>query len=257
MNQLNIKVAIIEDEKPAARRLSRMLNKLEIEPIVMLHSVEESINWFNTHEHPELIFLDIQLSDGLSFEIFESVDIKSAIIFTTAFDEYAIKAFKFNSIDYLLKPIDDDELAHAINQFKQIENNKLQNLQFDINQIKRLLINPIERRFKTRFTIKIGQRIKIISADDIVCFYSENKGTYIHTNNNRDYLADNTLETIENQVDSSKYFRVNRTFIVKLESIKDIVSYTNNRLQIKLQQFDKEPIIVSRDKVKSFKQWLS
>jgi len=207
--------------------------------------------------YPKLIFLDIQLSDGLSFEIFESVDIKSAIIFTTAYDEYAIKAFKFNSVDYLLKPIDDDELANAINKFKQTSHNKLQDLQFDINQIKRLLVNPIDRKYKTRFTIKIGQRLKIITDDEIICFYSENKGTYIHTNDNRDYLIDNTLETIENQVDTTKYFRVNRTFVVKLESIKDIISYTNNRLQIKLQQFDKEKIIVSRNKVKQFKQWLS
>jgi two-component system response regulator LytT len=114
-----MKVVIIEDEKPAARRLSRMLNEFGIEPIAMLHSVKESINWFCNNEHPDLLFLDIQLSDGLSFEIFEEVEVKSAIIFTTAYDEYALKAFKLNSVDYLLKPIDTDELKNAIDQFKK------------------------------------------------------------------------------------------------------------------------------------------
>ncbi len=251
-----ISVVIVEDEQPAARRLKRMLEGLDVEVVTMLHSVKESVKWFTENEPPKLIFLDIQLSDGLSFEIFDQVTLKSAIIFTTAYDEYALKAFKFNSIDYLLKPIDDDELAHAVAQFKESETAKNLIPQFDIAYLKKLLINPLDRPFKERFTIKIGQRLKIIPVKDIVCFYSENKGTYLHTIHNRSYLLDSTLEQVAPQLDPSKYFRVNRAFIVNLEAIKDIVAYTNNRLKIVLVAFDKDTIIVSREKVKAFKQWL-
>ena len=136
-------VVIIEDEKPAARRLKRMLHKLDVVAKVMLHSVEESIHWFQSHEQPDLIFLDIQLSDGLSFEIFEEVSIDSAIIFTTAYDEYALKAFKLNSIDYLLKPIDEDELKNAVEKYQHQHPKKL-DLQVNINEIRKILINPID-----------------------------------------------------------------------------------------------------------------
>ena len=140
-------VIIIEDEKPSARRLSRLLANLGVEVSVLLHSVEESINWFKNNEHPDLIFLDIQLSDGLSFEIFDAVEVKSAIIFTTAFDEYALQAFKLNSIDYLLKPIDEEELESAVKKY-QFLTPKKQKLALDFEDIKRLLVNPIEREFK-------------------------------------------------------------------------------------------------------------
>jgi len=248
-------VIIIEDEKPAARRLNRMLAELNIEVQQMLHSVEESIDWFQNNEHPDLIFLDIQLSDGLSFEIFEEVTIKSAIIFTTAYDEYALKAFKLNSIDYLLKPIDEDELKVAVNKFK--EHQPLQNnIQVNINDIRKLLINPVDRKYKKRFTIKVGQHLKIINIEDIECFYSENKATYIHTNSNRSYLIDNSLEYWQEQLDPEQFFRVNRTFVVQINAIKDIVSYTNSRLQLKLESFNHSEIIVSRERVKDFKHFI-
>lgn len=248
-------VIIIEDEKPAARRLNRMLAELNIEVSTMLHSVEESINWFQNNKHPDLIFLDIQLSDGLSFEIFEEIEVKSAIIFTTAYDEYALKAFKLNSIDYLLKPIDDDELKIAVDKFKENQP-KQSDLQVNIDDIRKLLINPIDRKFKKRFTIKIGQHIKIIHIDEIECFYSENKATYIQTNSNRNYLIDNSLEHWQEQLDPEQFFRVNRTFIVHINAIKDIVSYTNSRLQLKLHSYDADEIIVSRERVKDFKNWI-
>ncbi|WP_417800377.1 LytR/AlgR family response regulator transcription factor [Tenacibaculum sp.] len=248
-------VIIIEDEKPAARRLSRMLAELGIKVQQMLHSVEESINWFQNNAHPDLIFLDIQLSDGLSFEIFEEVTVKSAIIFTTAYDEYALKAFKLNSIDYLLKPIDEDELTIAVDKFK--EQQPLQsNIQVNIDDIRKLLINPVDRKYKKRFTIKVGQHLKIINAEDIECFYSENKATYIHTNTNRNYLIDNSLEYWQEELDPEQFFRVNRTFMVHINAIKDIVSYTNSRLQLKLQSYNDSELIVSRERVKDFKNWI-
>lgn len=248
-------VIIIEDEKPAARRLSRMLGALGIEAKTMLHSVEESINWFQNNEHPDLIFLDIQLSDGLSFEIFEEVTVKSAIIFTTAYDEYALKAFKLNSIDYLLKPLDEDELKIAVDKFKENQP-KETDLKVNIDDIRRLLINPIDRKYKKRFTIKIGQHIKIVHADEIECFYSEEKASYIHTNNNRNFLIDNSLEHWQEQLDPECFFRVNRTFIVHINAIKDIISYTNSRLKLILHTYNDSEIIVSRERVKDFKNWI-
>ena len=249
-------VIIIEDEKPSARRLKRMLAECSIEVITMLHSVNESIEWFLNNEHPDLIMLDIQLSDGLSFEIFENVDIKSSIIFTTAYDEYALKAFKLNSIDYLLKPIDQDELEHAINQFKEKfeANNKTD---FNFESLKDLLGNSVKKSYKKRFTIKVGQHLKIINQEDISCFYSQDKATYIHTKENRDYLIDFTLENLFAELNPELFFRVNRKFIIKLDSIKDIIAFSNSRLEIKLHNYKEEQIIVSREKVKDFKEWIS
>jgi two-component system, LytTR family, response regulator LytT len=169
-----MKTIIIEDEKPAARLLQRKLEKLNMQVDVMLHSVEESIEWFSKNEHPDLIFLDIQLSDGLSFEIFDKIAIKSAVIFTTAYDEYALRAFKLNSIDYLLKPIDEDELETAVNKFKtNLPKQEVINLDFE--QIKKMLQNPFEKSFKTRFTVKIGQHLKVIIIDEIECFLAKIK----------------------------------------------------------------------------------
>ncbi len=248
-------VIIIEDEKPAARRLSRMLSELNLNVNTMLHSVQESIEWFSNNEHPDLIFLDIQLSDGLSFEIFDTITIKSAIIFTTAYDEYALKAFKLNSIDYLLKPIDDEELESAVNKYKE-QIPKKQQLQVDFDDIKKLLINPIDRNYKKRFTARVGQHLKIFSVEDIECFYSENKGTYLYTTDNRNYLIDTTLESLEDELNPQQFFRVSRKFYVNINAIKDIISYTNSRLQIKLNHFNEQEIIVARERVKDFKMWL-
>ena len=250
-----MKVLIIEDEKPAARRLSRMIDDLGLSNSQLLHSVEESINWFQNNEHPDLIFLDIQLSDGLSFEIFEHVTISSAIIFTTAYDEYALKAFKLNSIDYLLKPIDEDELKTAVDKFHQ-QNKKQTEVQLNFDDIKKLLVNPIDRKYKKRFSIKVGQHLKIISTDEIECFYSENKATYVHTKSNRRYLMDVSLEQVQSELDPESFFRVNRTFIVQLNAIKDIISYTNSRLQLHLNSFQETEIIVSRERVREFKDWI-
>lgn len=250
-----MKVIIIEDEKPSARRLNRLLESLDVNVTEMLHSVEEAIDWFSNNEHPELIFLDIQLSDGLSFEIFEAIDIKSAIIFTTAYDEYALQAFKLNSIDYLLKPIDEVELDRAVRQYKeQAPTNKKVTLDFE--DIKKMLVNPIDREYKKRFTVKVGQHLKMIPIDEIECFFSENKGTYAHTVNGRNYLLDTTLEQLENELQPDIFFRINRKFYVNINAIKDMVSYTNSRLQIKLKTYNEQDVIVARERVKDFKMWL-
>ena len=248
-------VLIIEDEKPSARRLQRMVEALGVEVNTMLHSVEESLNWFQNNEHPDLIFLDIQLSDGLSFEIFEVIDIASAVIFTTAYDEYALQAFKLNSIDYLLKPIDKVELEKALLKYKA-RTPQQQAVTLDFNDIKKLLVNPIEREYKKRFSVKVGQHIKLLTVDEIECFYSENKGTYAATVEGRNYLLDTTLEQLENELQPETFFRVSRKFFVNINAIKDIVSYTNSRLQIKLNTYKDQDVIVARERVRDFKDWL-
>ncbi len=244
-------ILIIEDEKPAARLLSRKLEKLNISVSQMLHSVEESLAWFNNNPQPDLIFLDIQLSDGLSFEIFEKIEIKSAIIFTTAYDEYALRAFKLNSIDYLLKPIDQKELEQAVNKFKERNQNK----PLDLNWVKSMFSSS-EKSYKERFSIKIGQQLKIVNTSEIECLFSENKGTYIHTLENREYLVDFTLEQIEAELNPKQFFRVSRKFIVNLDAIKEIQIYSNSRLKIILNSYKEDEVIVSRERVSDFKNWI-
>ncbi len=250
-------IIIIEDEHLAAKRLSDLLKKYDERIIIStkIQSVKKAIEWFNENPEPDLIFMDIQLGDGLSFEIFEQVKINCPIIFTTAFDEYAIKAFKVNSIDYLLKPFDFEELANAIDKFKSrtnkvTDNNFAQNIQ--IKQV----INMLSKEYKKRFAVKIGEHIKLIETIDILCFYSSEKATYLLNNEQRNYLLDYSLEKLENLVNPKIFFRVNRKFIVNINAIKDIIAYSNSRLKINIKDFKAHEIIVSREKVSAFKTWL-
>ncbi len=203
-----------------------------------------------------MIFLDIQLSDGLSFEIFEKIEIKSAVIFTTAYDEYALRAFKLNSIDYLLKPIDEDDLEIALAKFKQ-RLPKKETLKLDFEEIKKMFSNPFEKKIKERFTVIIGQHLKVISVDEIECFFSENKGTYMHTFDNRNYLIESTLEMLEQELDPRNFYRVSRKFIIPLKSIKEILVYSNSRLKVVLPSYKDDEVIVSREKVSDFKTWIA
>ena len=246
---------IIEDERPAARRLSRLLESRQVHVSNTIHSVAESIAWFANNPHPDLIFLDIQLSDGLSFEIFDAVRVNSPIIFTTAYDEYALQAFKLNSIDYLLKPIDEEELEAALEKYRKFSPAS-HPVQLDLEDIRQLLVNPLERDYKNRFTARVGPHIKIIQADEVECFYSENKGTYAATTTGRSYLLDTTLEQLEQELSPEIFFRVSRKFYVHINHIADIISYTYSRLKIKLNHFREQEIIVSRERVKDFKLWL-
>ena len=247
-----MKIILIEDEKPAARLLKRRVEKLGYEITEMLHSVEESVAWLKTKSQPDLIFLDIQLSDGLSFEIFNQVDVSSAIIFTTAYDEYVLKAFKLNSVDYLLKPVDEEELKFALEKFEKQHQPKSS---FDLSEIKKLFTNQSES-YKERFSVKIGTSIKIIESDNIECFFSENKASYIHTKENKNYLIDFSLDKVEEQMNPKKFFRINRSQIIQIDSIKEITIYSNSRLKIVLNTYNEQDMIVSREKVTDFKNWL-
>ncbi|MCJ7690751.1 MAG: LytTR family DNA-binding domain-containing protein, partial [Clostridiaceae bacterium] len=168
---------------------------------------------------------------------------------------YALQAFKLNSIDYLLKPIDDEDLKKAVSKYKE-RIPKKQSVSLDFDDIKKLLVNPIEREYKKRFSVKVGQHLKLITIDEVECFYSENKGTYAYTNDGRNYLLDSTLEQIETDLEPQTFFRVSRKFFINVNAIKDIISYTNSRLQIKLNKFNEQEIIVARERVKDFKDWL-
>jgi two-component system, LytTR family, response regulator LytT len=251
---MNWNILIIEDEKPAARLLQRKMQKLGYEIATLLHSVESAIEWLSKNPHPDLILLDIQLSDGLSFEIFEHVTLQSAIIFTTAYDEYALKAFKLNSIDYLLKPIDEDELQKAMEKF---EKNHAKSSTIPLAQLQQLLIpKTVSISYKKRFTIKVGEHLKIFPIEQIQCFYSENKATYLQTLEGRNYLLENTLEQLEQMLDPQLFFRINRSCIVHLSEIQDIIAYTNSRLKVVLKKPFAEDLIVSRERVNEFKEWL-
>lgn len=245
-----VRIVIIEDEKPAARLLNRRIEKLGYPVEMLLHSVEESVEWFQSNPHPDLIFLDIQLSDGLSFELFDQVSIDSAIIFTTAYDDYVLKAFKLNSIDYLLKPIVEEELLFALDKFQRQQPRE----EIDLAAVKRWL-QP-QKVYKERFTIKVGQSLKIIECTTIDCFFSEYKATYLHTHNAKNYLLDFSLDKLETLLDPLLFFRINRSTIIQRGAIREITMYSNSRLKIRLATFNDSELIVSREKVNDFKGWL-
>ncbi|MDR0227540.1 MAG: LytTR family DNA-binding domain-containing protein [Flavobacteriaceae bacterium] len=249
-----LRIVIVEDEKPAARALERKIEKLGYSIIEKLTSVEEAVIWFNTNTHPDLIFLDIQLSDGLSFDIFDQVTVKSAIIFTTAYDAYALRAFKLNSIDYLLKPIQEDELQQAMLKFQE-QHSAFFAFSEQLTMFKQFM-NTSAKEYKERFTVRVGTQIKIIMTSNIVCFFSENKGTYLKTTDDRDYLVDHTLEEIERMLDPKAYFRSSRKHIVQLKDIKDIAAFSNSRLKVNMKSTTLDDIIVSRERVNDFKEWI-
>ncbi|MCL3780489.1 response regulator transcription factor [Prolixibacteraceae bacterium JC049] len=247
---------IVEDEKPAARRLNRMLEKQGIQPVAILHSVKTAVEWLRQNKQPELLFLDIQLSDGLSFEIFEQVEVTGNIIFTTAYDEYALKAFKLKSIDYLLKPINEEELTAAIDKYKSFA--PAQSSPFSSEQMMAIqqLMTANSQDYKERFTIKVGQHIRSVTTSDIECFFSEEKATYLATTEGKSLNIDYSLEQLDPLLNPKQFFRINRKFIINIDAIADIVVYSNSRLKIKLHHFNADEIIVSRERVKLFKEWL-
>lgn len=244
-----IKTVIIEDEKPAARKLERMLGLFpDLEVVANLDSVEAAVQWFAENEHPQLIFSDIVLGDGLSFDIFDKISTKAFIIYTTAFDQYTLKAFKLNSIDYLLKPIMEEDLAGAVEKFKSfIPSDQAVNSQ-DIKQ----LIKK-EKTILSRILVKIGYNLKIVQTHEVSCFFSENKIVYLQTHE-RTYPSDFTLDELEDVLDEKKFFRVNRQFIINSDYIKNIHTSPNYKVELEFQP--QEEITVSRDRVKDFKDWL-
>lgn len=252
-------VVIIEDEALASKRLQELIKTYDpkVRIRARLDSVKSSIKWFQENAHPDLTFMDIQLADGLSFEIFEHITLEAFVIFTTAFDEYAIRAFKVNSIDYLLKPIDFEELSFAIDKYKEISGEYRMNIPAVSKDMSNTIISMLKNAHKDRFAVKVGEYIKTFTIDEIICFYSFDKSTYALLSNKRNYIVDYSLEQLENILDPKHFFRISRKFIVKLNGIQEIISYSNSRLRLKLKVSPgDEDVIVSREKVPMFKTWL-
>ena len=246
-----MKVLIIEDENPALQKLIRLLKNIDpkIEVVAMLKSVEEAINWFITNPSPDLIFMDIQLEDGLSFDIFENCRIEAPVIFTTAYDEYAIKAFKVNSVDYLLKPVAQNELKNAIDKYNHIHG--INHLQLES------IVKQLQSSKKERFLIKIGEHYKSVSISNISCFYISERCTFLFTDMGKSYPLDHSLEQLEQLIDAKLFFRVNRTHIVNFHAIKDVIAYSSNRMKINLiNPIEEDEILVSRERVSDFKKWM-
>ncbi|MFT7054451.1 MAG: DNA-binding LytR/AlgR family response regulator [Candidatus Endobugula sp.] len=254
-----MKVFIIEDEIPAAEKMHRLIKRYDesIEILGQAMSIKQSVAWLSEGHEVDLLFMDIQLTDGLSFDIFKKIKVEVPVIFTTAYNEYAIAAFKANGIDYLLKPITFDALTESIDKFK--------NLKARLNETAQVPIAPIDlqsalqmlsrREYKNRFMVKIGEHIRSVTTDTIALFYAEGRNAYIVTVEGKRLIIDYKLETLEEMLDPKNFFRVNRTFVLEINAIKDVLVYSNSRLKVMLNvNFDKE-IIVSRERVSDFKTW--
>lgn len=256
MNSLSLHVLIVEDETPAAEKLERYLTRYS-EGIVVkgkAESVEEAVNWLAEHQSSiDLIFMDIQLKDGMSFEIFKEVKINKPVIFITAYNEYALDAFKVNGIDYLLKPITFTDLSNSL---KKIENLGTQ-LRWgdDRNETVLHALNAPERAYKNRFMVKLGDHIKSITVDQISLFFADGRDVYLITNQLRKFIIDYTLENLDEILDPKIFKRINRSYIVNISAIQDVVVYSNSRLKITPQVKWEPEIIVSREKVSDFKEW--
>ncbi|MFT7162683.1 MAG: DNA-binding LytR/AlgR family response regulator [Bacteroidia bacterium] len=249
------RVLIIEDEFYAAQKLIRQLQNIdpEIEILDTLDSVDESVKWLKANE-VDLIFLDIHLGDDLSFKIFERINVKTPIIFTTAYDQYAIKAFKLNSIDYLLKPVNKKELEKALEKFHE---QKLQSQAFDYNQLLNSLQSEKNTSYQKRFMVYFGDRVKSIPVEEIAYFFAEGKYAYLISKDDKEYIVDYTLEKLEGLVNKDEFFRINRQFIIRIDSISEMIAYTKGRLKIELQPSCKKEAIVSIEKASEFKKWLN
>lgn len=247
-----IKAIIIEDEQLAADRLIELIKetKRNIEITAVIPSVQKSIEWL-TNNKCDLIFLDIHLSDGESFLIFDRIKIETPIIFVTAYDKYAIKAFKVNSIDYLLKPISIEDLNFALDKFSEKANNNYNDV------LKSIKYQQTE--YKKRFMVQVGNKIKVINSESISAFYAKDKNSYLLTESSNSYIVDYTLDSLEDYLDPSLFFRINRKIIININSINSMETYTRSRVYVKLNQKlpnDIEPI-VSIERASEFKSWLN
>lgn len=259
-----MKVLIIEDEELAVKKLRKTLETVDstAEVVGVADSIRSSVSWLQENPTPDLILMDIELADGQSFEIFDKVDVKSTVIFTTSYDEYALKAFKVNSVDYLLKPVQKEDLEAALNKLKNLQamygtstNGKSDPLNVD-NLVKELKQKLQPKEFRKRFLVKHAQKLISIEVQDIAYFYSDGRLNFFKTNDNKKYVVDYTMDELEEMLDPDKYFRISRSFYVSIASIDQIHDYFGNRLLLNLKPAVDKESIVSREKVADFKKWM-
>lgn len=251
-------ILIIEDEEPAFRRLQKMLKEIEPDHVLIdqIVSVSSAVKWFKENNAPDLIISDIQLSDGISFEIFKQVDVKCPVIFTTAYDQYAIEAFKVNSIDYLLKPVKKEELQKAVTKFRSLIPAAASQPSIDINKLLQSLQPASGQDYKKRFVVRYGEHIKTIDIEEVVYFYTEDKATFLCTKDARRFVIDFNLDTLDSMLDPKIFFRINRQYIISIHSIAEMFAYSKSRVLIKLTPPAKHETIVSTERSADFKHWL-
>ena len=247
-------VLIIEDEQAALRRLKKLLAEVDIpasiEVIAELESIEQTLNWMNSHKNPDLIFMDIHLADGSCFDIFQHIDITSPIIFTTAYDEYALQAFKVNAIDYLLKPLKKEELESALKKFSKWK----RGAGFNYEKLSYLIEAS---QTSKRFMIKLGQQIRLVDIKEVAFFYTENKITFLVTQQGKRYPIDYFLDKVEEMLDPQKFFRINRQFIIHIDAIEEMHAFSKSRFKIILRPPANQDVIVSAIRSPQFRKWLT
>lgn len=251
-----MKAIVVEDEALAAERLVELIQSIDpaIEVVAQFDTITDTVQYLKAHESPDVIFLDIQLADGRSFEIFERVSIDSPVIFITAYDQYTLKAFKFNSIDYLLKPVQKDDLRQALDKLKRLKRKGL-----NANELEALkeVIKAKTQPFKQRLVIKAGNKIQFRNADEVAYFFADGKEAYLVTaKENRKYLIGYTLEELENMLNPAEFFRISRKFIVRADVIAEVKGLMSTKLEVKLAQPAEHELVVSRERANEFKQWL-
>lgn len=253
-----MKILLVEDEHLAAKRLEVMLGKQHnaAQVLACCDSIKQTVAWLETNEHPDIAFFDIQLGDGLSFEIFKQAEFSFPVVFTTAYDQYAIKAFQVNGLDYLLKPIEEEDLQRALTKYekgqKKVDDSFKDALLMAAKQLK-----TNDDQYKNRFLIKVGEHLKMVDVNQIAFVYSMDKANYIRTKDAHTYAIDQSLEQMELQLNPKQFFRISRKHLIQMDGIKDMISFGVARLKLLMEGASKdEEIIVSRDKVKLFKAWL-
>lgn len=252
-----MKILLVEDEDLAVKKLRKTLEAVDpgIEVIGTTDSIKATVQWLKDNPAPELILMDIELADGQSFEIFNLIDVNSPVIFTTSYDEFALKAFKVNSVDYLLKPIQKDELEAAINKFRRLKGIEHPNTDFD-SLVRELQQKLQPKEYRKRFLVKQGQKLISIEIEEIAYFFSDGRLNFFKTTDNRTFVVDYTMEELEEMLDNQKYFRISRSFYVSINSVDKIEDYFGNRLLLGLKPPVDKQALVSREKVTAFKKWM-
>ena len=251
-----MRILIIEDETPAADRLKKMIQEFEsgAEITSNLVSIASAVKWLKENPTPDLIFMDIHLSDGDSFQIFNEIEVPAPVVFVTAYDQYALEAFKVNSIDYLLKPVKKDDLQRALDKFKRRD---ISNMQQMMELLKQMNVNPSKKETQKRIVIRYGDTIKMVDIMDVAYFYTEDKINYLCTKDNLRYPIDQNLDELESIVDGAIFFRINRQFIINIHAIDKMLAWSKSRVKVILKPATDQETIVSTERSPHFKEWLT